>query len=218
VFFFFPRHLILGIEMGHLSKVVAAAAMAVGLAGAAAAHANTLFQQGAAFGPAQTDTSAFAFFGGVAGAAQASFSLDGYTSLDGQNFYEDDFTLSLNGNPVLMGTWSMGGGGSDVVFFSPIGATFSNISAPGVTFAGGHVLISTPLSLAGGSNTLLFAYDSLPAPGHAGFQGLGDEGWGVSNLLVTQAGTPEPLTWSLMIMGFGAAGAMLRRARQLATA
>ena len=31
-------------------------------------------------------------------------------------------------------------------------------------------------------------------------------------------GVPEPLTWSLMIMGFGAAGAMLRRARQLATA
>jgi hypothetical protein len=203
--------------MRKFKTMAAAAALVIGLASAAASHATVLFQQGPVYGPVETDTSAFAFFSGLAGAADASFSLDGYTSLDGQNFYEDDFTLSLNGNPVLSGTWSMGGGGSDVVFFAPGGATFNNISAPGVTFAGGHVLITTPLSLANGANTLTFEYDSLPGPAHAGFQGLGDEGWGVSNLLVTQ-GVPEPMTWSLMIMGFGAAGAMLRRARQLATA
>ena len=28
---------------------------------------------------------------------------------------------------------------------------------------------------------------------------------------------PEPATWALMIMGFGAAGAMIRRKRALAT-
>jgi hypothetical protein len=32
------------------------------------------------------------------------------------------------------------------------------------------------------------------------------------------SGTPEPATWSLMILGLGAAGAMLRRARVLAAA
>jgi hypothetical protein len=31
------------------------------------------------------------------------------------------------------------------------------------------------------------------------------------------AGVPEPATWALMIMGFGAAGAMVRRKRALAT-
>jgi hypothetical protein len=36
--------------------------------------------------------------------------------------------------------------------------------------------------------------------------------------LDTLRGTPEPASWALMIMGFGAAGAMLRRARQLAAA
>src|SRR5262249_14005520 len=32
----------------------------------------------------------------------------------------------------------------------------------------------------------------------------------------THGGIPEPMTWALLIVGFGASGAMLRRSRQLA--
>lgn len=56
----------------------------------------------------------------------------------------------------------------------------------------------------------------------AGWQGGGDEGFGLDNVVLTYDGVrtgaiPEPSTWALMICGFGAAGGMLRR-RRLATA
>jgi hypothetical protein len=35
---------------------------------------------------------------------------------------------------------------------------------------------------------------------------------------IAMAAVPEPATWGLMIAGFGGAGAMLRRRRQVATA
>lgn len=51
-----------------------------------------------------------------------------------------------------------------------------------------------------------------------------DEAWGVDNLVITDntqvvtpPGVPEPATWAVMILGFGAAGSMLRR-RRLQTA
>ena len=54
-------------------------------------------------------------------------------------------------------------------------------------------------------------------------QDLSDESWGVDNLLITDnarvdpgPGVPEPSTWALMILGFGTAGAMLRRRERIA--
>src|SRR5207245_2049188 len=110
-------------------------------------------------------------------------------SLDGQNWYEDDFTLGLNGVDIAKGTWNLGGGGNDVVYLAPLGATFDNVSGNGtaVTWAGGHVNITTPLDLIAGSNTLTFNYHALTG-GHAGFQGTGDEGWGLSAIHVESAG------------------------------
>lgn len=51
-----------------------------------------------------------------------------------------------------------------------------------------------------------------------------DEAWGVDNLLITDnsvvvdpgPGVPEPSAWALMILGFGTAGAMLRRRERVA--
>jgi len=55
-----------------------------------------------------------------------------------------------------------------------------------------------------------------------GWQGAGDEGLGLDNVVLTYDGVrqqgppgiPEPSTWALMIGGFGLAGAMLRRRRE----
>ena len=53
------------------------------------------------------------------------------------------------------------------------------------------------------------------AAGGAGFTGGSDEEWGLDSLSInlTTPGVPEPGAWALMILGFGAAGAGLRRQR-----
>ena len=203
-----------------LRMTLAATVAAIATVAAAGAQAGTLYSFAGPTGELPTDVSITKSFSGAAGAAQVAFTLDGYASLDGQNFYEDDFTLSLNSSPILSGTFNLGGGGANVVFFAPVGASVNNISGNGmaVTFAGGKVLISTPLNLLAGLNSLTFNYTALPRYAHAGFQGTGDEGWGLRDIVVTQAsgGVPEPASWALMLTGFGALGAVLRRNRRQA--
>ena len=196
-------------------SLCAAAALLASL-GAASANATVLHSFTGPSSPIPTDgITLLATFNGDAGAAEATFTLDGYDSLDGQNFFEDDFTLTLNGDLILKGTYNLGGGGADVTYLKPLGATVTNLMLGG---PGGKVLITTPLNLVAGVNHLAFFYSALPAPDHAGFQGSGDETWGVENLTITQAGgVPEPATWGLMILGMAAAGAALRR-RRFATA
>ncbi len=201
--------------------IAAAAALTLSLS-AVAAHAGTLFDMPGSTGEKAVDTTyAVSFASPYAGAATLSFVLDGYSSLDGQNWYEDDFTLSLNGTAIAKGTWNLGGGGTDAVYFAPVGATFDNVSGNGlnITWTGGHVNVTTPLALTAGTNTLSFNYHALTTD-HAGWQDMGDEGWGVSQVHVDGApgGVPEPATWALMIMGFGSLGAAMRRRRALALA
>ncbi|WP_293900951.1 PEPxxWA-CTERM sorting domain-containing protein [Phenylobacterium sp.] len=205
-----------------LHRTLALAAFALAVATAAAAQAATLYDAPGATAELPTNSSYSATFNGPAGPASLSFVLNGYASLDGQNWYEDDFNLSLNGASVIKGTFNLGGGGNDLVFLAPGAATLDNVSGNGtaVTWAGGHVNITTPLNLIAGANTLTFAYNSLGA-GHAGFQGTGDEGWGVQAIKVTSdgrgptGGVPEPASWALMILGFGALGTMVRRQRAM---
>ena len=53
-----------------------------------------------------------------------------------------------------------------------------------------------------------------------GWQGGGDEAWGIDKLNITfdgrfgQGAIPEPATWAMMIAGFGLIGAALRRVRR----
>jgi hypothetical protein len=169
-----------------------------------------------------TDSSAdVSFTSPTAGLSNLSFVLEGLRSLDGQNMFEDDFTLSLNGSAILSGTFNLGGGGNDVVFFAPSGASINNVSGNGtaVTWSGGQVNIATPLTLAAGVNTLTFGYTSLGGL-DAGFQGTGDESWSTRDILISAPGLgdlagdiPEPLSWALMVMGFAGMGAALRRQR-----
>lgn len=178
------------------------------------------------------DSRSFTFSGG-AGAATASFRLNAYGSLDGDTYWSDVFTLSLNGAAIYSGTFDLGGGspGADKVFFAPVGATTGTPVTFGY-FAGGYVDIFVPLSLVNGANTLTFAYDSPGHDtGHEGPEGFDNERWNLGDLTVNGAAydpnaippggggaVPEPAAWALMIMGFGAAGAMIRRRRALGAA
>jgi hypothetical protein len=212
------------------NTLAATAAALATLTAAAGANATVIYSGPASMAEIGDNTAFDVTFNALgAGAANLSFVLDGYASLDGQNWYEDDFTLSLNGSAIAKGTWNLGGGGNDVVYFAPVGATFDNVSGNGaaVTWAGGHVNVSAGLNLQAGANTLTFAYDALPWNDgqNAGAQSMGDEGWSAHDIVVSQTfvsqdtrgpgGVPEPATWGLMIVGFSGLGAMLRRQRAL---
>jgi len=199
-----------------MKTVLAGAVCSIVSLAAMSAQATTLYSLAGPTPDMATDSSISATFGAAAGPGNASFIIDGFASLDGQNYYEDDFTLSLNGAPILVGTFNLGGGGDNVVSFNPNGGSASNISGNGtnVTFAGGQITVDEPLTLLSGTNTLTFNYTSLGGPDHAGFQGLGDEGWGLEQVAVTGTpGVPEPATWAMMLVGFGGLGAAMRSRR-----
>ncbi|WP_199553568.1 PEPxxWA-CTERM sorting domain-containing protein [Sandaracinobacteroides hominis] len=181
-----------------VAHILAAAAFA---AFSTASSAAVLYTQAAPTGALESPNSVDFNFNAPAGAGLASFTLHGYASLDGAgNGYTDIFTVSLNGTDILQGSWNLGGGGNDVVWFAPVGSSIS-VSSPG-GWAGGTGLFSVPLALTAGSNTLTLSYSGNG-------QGLGDEGWGISNLTV--AGVPEPATWVMLIAGFGMVGFARRR-------
>ena len=194
---------------------LAASIAAVATLVCAGAQAAVYYDAPAAI-PEQADNTDYTVsFNAPAGNATLSFVLDGYASLDGQNWYEDDFTLKLNGADIFRGTFNLGGGGPDAVYFNPLGLSFANVSGNGtdVTFRGGHVNFSGPITLAAGANTITFAYAALPYNDgqNYGWQDMGDEGWGVEQVRVEGLAVPEPASWAMMIAGIGAVGFAMRR-------
>lgn len=193
-----------------------------------------------------TETSIEVDFNSTGGAGDIAFTLDGYGSLDGNVSSglngEDDFTLTLNGVVVIKGAFNMGGGGADQVFTAPDGATFVSHTPPPPAFGtGGKVDVAAALNLASGANVLVFAYNSHQGAGFIGPQGIGDEGWGLQDLIVNGAGeaapplpgeqppppilpgpdgggVPEPAAWALMLLGFGGIGGALRSRRRAVAA
>jgi hypothetical protein len=152
-----------------------------------------------------------------------SFILDGYLSLDGQNFYEDDFSIKLNGTQIFLGTFNLGGGSNsgsqENIYSNPFGATISNATnnGTGIGFTGGKETLNfAGLPLNVGLNTLTFTYTSLSDANHAGFQGLGDEGWGLEPVTVSAASVsavPEAATWAMMVLGFAGIGFLTYRGK-----
>ncbi len=138
-----------------------------------------------------------------AGAANTSFVINGFNTLDGLGFFTDTFTLSLNGTALLSGTYNLGGGGVDTTYFAPGGATIVTVFN-GLNL-GGTATITTALTLLSGNNTLSFDYSGND-------QGINDESWALSDLVVTgSAVVPEPASWAMLITGLGLVGTMQRR-------
>ena len=191
------------------SLSLAVGAFAFG-AGAPASAAVLLSEPGVSqFRPSPGSYSYF-FDATEEGAGTISFGLVGRGTIDGQgavcgaNLCDDTFTLILNGNDLFQGRFRMGGEGVDLVLFAPNGAAVSATS--GALGEGGTASLSLPAIFRQGQNSLTFVYTGID-------QGMDDEAWAISNLLVrdNMAVVPEPATWAMMITGFGLAGAALRR-------
>ena len=181
------------------------------------AQAATLYSNALLSGPIATPGSvSFNASSPIAQSGFLSFNLDGFTSLDGVNTYEDDFDLSVNGTSLLSLSYDLGGGGFNVIFSNPNGATVTGGTAG--FFGGGQLQIAMPLALLSGANNFVFSYTS-PGPANGSGQGIGDEGFGISNVLLTakMGAVPEPTSWMMMIVGFGAAGSALRYRRRRTT-
>lgn len=184
---------------------------AAALLTAAPVWAATLYTLPAPTATLDTTVSVTANFAAGAGAGLIDFTLAGYATLDGDNGYIDILHVTLNGSEVFSGTWNLGGGGADRVLFNPNGATVGAVVNQQLT-------ISLPVTLAAGSNQLVFSIDSpttFEGTGRAGFQDLNDEGWGLNAATVTgmPAAVPEPTSGALLVAGLGVFGWLAGRRR-----
>ena len=203
------------------SSITKTLVAAVALAAAGMASANTIIADGSypgdhaspgAFGVTIFDVPAIL-------PATLSFDLVGFNTLDGFGYYQDIFTLTVNGADLFSGAFNMGGGGVSAVTSMPGGTTWSTITngCSGacdnvITRKGGTTHVTLPISLLAGDNLIKFAYASTSGTGFAGPQGIGDEGWGISHFVISSV--PEPETYAMLLAGLGIVGAITRRRRK----
>ncbi len=130
----------------------------------------------------------------AAGAAILTFDLIGYRTVDGINCCTDTFELSVNDSLLFSGGFDMGGGGSQFTNFIDPGVTIVSTMSNGIS-NGGLTQFSVAHTLLPGNNTYLFDYGDM--------QGLGDEGWGLTNISISAdvsatVNVPEPGTLALV--------------------
>ncbi len=138
-------------------------------------------------GPLSSGDITETFASPISGTGTLSFDLLGYLTLDGaNNGYDDTFTLSVNGTPILSGLFALGGGGENQINFIPTGSSVDTTNTfPGIiTSTGGDVKFILPLVLIAGLNSITFDYGQL--------QAIGDEAWGYKDAVVTITQTPIP--------------------------
>ena len=196
----------------NLIALAALAAMGLASAQAATVYSDNFSALGELAAPGSVSTS---FASATAGTATLSFELAGYRSLDGaNNCCSDYFMVELNGNLAFWGSFNLGGGGDNLVFFAPAGASVLTTTfgasddahhSNQITWAGGTVQVTMDIALASGTNALVFTAGSVG-------QGFKDEAWGLNQVNVTTA-VPEPETTALMLAGLGVLGFLSRRRR-----
>ena len=172
------------------------------------AQADSLYSA-ANTGALETPGSVEASFNAGAGAGMVNLQLQGYNSLDGDNYYIDIFHVSVNGSEVFSAAFGLGGGGADRILVNPYEIGF--------THTDNMIDLALPVNLAEGANSVSFSYESptsFEGSNRAGFQGLGDEGWGLNSVEITGntvAAVPEPETYAMLLAGLGVIGFMSRR-------
>ena len=186
-------------------KLMVSAAVAALAFAALPAQAAVLYSYAGPYGPVESPGAASfgAFSGGTSGAL--SFTVDGYASLDGANCCTDVFHLNVNGSDVLVLTRALGGGGADIDYTNTVGAVIGATYWRGNGYSFDVTIASLPLLV--GANSFDLSYTGAA-------QGLGDEGWGLRNILLTgkeRGAVPEPTSWALMLGGLGLVGTALRR-------
>jgi len=136
-------------------------------------------------------------------------STDGSPAPDDLQIFVDDVEVLRLTSAGASGSTTFLGGGTQVAlggFFNSAGFYYDQDRIVDMSTASALRFAHT------GSNLKL----SIRASG-AGWQGDTDESWGIDNLTITSqsaAGTvPEPATWAMMILGFGAVGSAVRRRR-----
>lgn len=142
------------------------------------------------------------------GSGVLEFDLLLFRTMDGVNEYTDLFSLVINGSTRYQAAFgTIAGGGVDTVVLNPDGATFSRTDIDAFS---GVRRISIGFAAISGVNTFQFSYPNL--------QSFQDEAWGLDNVSFTArvgppptGAIPEPATWALIILGFGAVGAALRQ-------
>lgn len=204
-------------------KLNVLAAAVVMVCSSAANAANVYSHDFSGLGELASPGSIQASFNSAAGFATLDFVLNGYASLDGNNFYTDIFTLNVNGTDILSGTFNMGGGGASQLFTAPAGTTWSTVttgcaaSCTDVTWQGGQTTVSVSIALVAGLNNVAFSYDSptsFNGNSTAGPQGTGDEGWGLGQVNISAV--PEPDTYAMILAGVGLIGYVSQRRRRYA--
>jgi hypothetical protein len=151
------------------------------------------------------------------GLAEFAFTVRGFGSLDGVDAFvsdrrvDDTLYMTIDLENVLISNYSVGGAGSNAARLAPSGYRADVQSA--CLGCGGTARVTFAVPLTAGVHTLRFAYVSEY------LENVEDEAWAIEDLRITgpSAGVPEPATWALMILGFGGAGAALRRRDRFAT-
>lgn len=148
------------------------------------------------------------------GAANIAFQIFGARSVDGQNAWEDDFTVALNGVNVFQGTFGMSGTGANVVYLNTLGWSWATTANPG-RFQGGFTDVSGGANLLAGLNTFTITFSS-PGKGNGPThdQGTQDESWALNNLSIDLAAVPLPATLPLLLAGVGGFTTLRRRRKQ----